>query len=67
MPRTYRTIQGDMWDGIVYRLGRKETDLHHLLAANPAHRMTVVFPAGVDLVIPDFPKPKTALPPWKAK
>ena len=65
MPSSYTTIQGDMWDGICVRLGFAETDMHYLLEANPGHRLTVVFSAGVTLVVPDIPDPEPELPAWK--
>ena len=66
--RKYRTIQGDNWDMIAFRVykgygGEKLTSA--LIDANPAHVMTVEFSAGVILDIPEvyIPAAKT-LPPW---
>ena len=70
--RTYTTSQGDMWDRIapkMYPLVGGEMQMHVLLAANPEYRDTVIFPANVQLTIPDVEKPPSAvnLPPWKRK
>ena len=69
MAANYRTIQGDAWDAIAYRLWGKEHLMHLLMAANPAHMDVLIFPAGVELVVPDLPATalttSTAeLPPW---
>ena len=67
MSTTYTTVQGDMWDSIAYRqLGdTRHTDV--LMRANMQHHKTIVFSAGVELVIPDVAQAPTAndLPPWK--
>ena len=66
--RKYRTIQGDTWDLIAFREysgygGEKLTS--ELIAANPEHIDTVIFPAGVELVIPEANVPMSkSLPPW---
>lgn len=66
MRKTYTTIQGDMWDLIAKRLYDDEAVLNVLLAANPAYIDTVVFPAGVVLVVPEYTAPVTSiLPPWR--
>ena len=43
----YVTVQGDMWDGISYKIygDVKFTDV--LIGANPQHRNVYVFSAGV--------------------
>jgi len=69
MAGKYRTIQGDAWDAIAYRLWGKEHLMHFLLAANPAHMDVLTFPAGVELIVPDLPAAAVAttpaeLPPW---
>jgi phage tail protein X len=65
--RTYTTVQGDMWDLIAYKVLGSESYMAELIDANPAHRETVIFPANVQLVIPDVNTTQTpsALPPWK--
>ena len=66
--RKYRTIQGDTWDMIAFKVyeglgGEKLTSA--LIDANPEVISTVIFPAGVMLEVPEvyIPAPKT-LPPW---
>ena len=64
--KTYRTVQGDTFDGIAWRLWDREHLAHHLVEANPAHADVLVFDPGVAIVIPDI-KPDTTvedLPPW---
>lgn len=66
MKKTYTTSQGDMWDLIAKRLYDDEAALNVLLQANPAYIDTVVFPAGVVLVVPEYTAPVTSiLPPWR--
>ncbi|RNB72179.1 tail protein X [Brevibacillus panacihumi] len=65
--RTYTTIQGDMWDLIAYKMLGSEYYMTDLIDANPDHRDTVIFPANVELIIPDVDTVQTpnTLPPWK--
>ncbi|CCY40063.1 uncharacterized protein BN480_01322 [Firmicutes bacterium CAG:124] len=62
----YTTIAGDMWDGIAYKTLGDEAYTDRIMKANPQHRRTVVFPAGITLDIPDAEARVSAdLPPWK--
>lgn len=66
MPRTYTTISGDVWDMIAKEQlgGERYTSL--LMQANPEHLNTVVFSAGVSLVLPEITTPiPESLPPWR--
>ena len=66
MPRTYTTISGDVWDMIAKEqlCGERYTSL--LMQANPEHLNTVVFSAGVSLVLPEVTTPiPESLPPWR--
>lgn len=55
-----------MWDAIALARMGSEMHMARLIAANSEHRETVIFSAGVELVIPDAEKrTETALPPWK--
>nr|DAQ12844.1 MAG TPA: hypothetical protein [Caudoviricetes sp.] len=66
MPRTYTTISGDVWDMIAKEQlgGERYTSL--LMQANPEHLDTVVFSAGVSLVLPEVTTPiPESLPPWR--
>lgn len=68
MPRIYKTIQGDTWDLIAFKLYRDlggEGLCDKLISANTKYINTVIFPAGCELVIPDIDIPKVnTLPPW---
>lgn len=64
--KTYRTVQGDMWDSIAYSQmgGTNYTD--QLMNANQRYREYYIFPAGILLTIPDTVEPASdSLPPWK--
>ena len=66
MSRTYTTISGDVWDMIAKEQlgGEQYTSL--LMRANPEHLNTVVFSAGVSLVLPEVTTPiPESLPPWR--
>ena len=66
MPRTYTTISGDVWDMIAKEQlgGERYTSL--LMQANPEYLNTVVFSAGVSLVLPEVTTPiPESLPPWR--
>lgn len=66
MTRSYKTVQGDMWDVIAKMVYGTETGMTKLLEANEAYRDIVVFPAGIELKIPDYEPPKEErLPPWR--
>ncbi|MGM9562133.1 MAG: tail protein X [Phascolarctobacterium sp.] len=66
MLKTYKTIQGDMWDSIAYSLYGTEKAMNVLLEANQQYRNIVVFPAGVLLAVPDYTEPvNNTLPPWR--
>lgn len=62
----YRTVQGDMWDLIAYKVYGQEQNFPLIMEANPEHIKTVIFGAGVLLDIPDTPvETSGSLPPWK--
>ncbi|GEB35311.1 tail protein X [Brevibacillus parabrevis] len=65
--KLYHTIQGDIWDLIAFKALGSEEHMAALIEANPAHRETVIFSAGVQLTIPDVVTVDTpdTLPPWK--
>ncbi|MCX4373611.1 MAG: tail protein X, partial [Dysosmobacter sp.] len=52
MSKTYRTIQGDMWDKIAYEQMGSVLYTDQLIKANADHAAVVIFPAGVVLTIP---------------
>lgn len=62
----YHTIQGDTWDGISFKLYGDTRFSVNLMVANPEQLGTVIFRAGVTLLIPDIPVEQSeSLPPWK--
>lgn len=63
---TYTTKQGDMWDLISYNLFESTGAVIPLMQANPEHSATFIFPAGVELNVPDFDEIQTpeVVPPW---
>ena len=64
MAKTYRTVQGDMWDSIAKIL--YESGMTKLLEANGDYADIVVFQSGITLVVPDWEAPKTSRrPPWR--
>lgn len=66
MVKTYTTIQGDMWDTVAKKLYGDEATLNVLLGANQRYADIVVFPAGVELNVPEYTAPVTSmLPPWR--
>lgn len=68
MPKTYTTIQGDMWDIISKKNYGSEKFVDVLIEANYEHRETIFFAAGVVLTIPDVDtsqRDSRNLPPWK--
>lgn len=63
----YKTVQGDMWDSIAYKLYGDVNRVDVLIAANPQYRKIYIFSAGIELEIPDIEENMTpnGLPPWK--
>jgi len=63
---TYTTISGDEWDMICFKHYGNEHLMHEVMNANPEHMHIVVFPAGIQLNMPDVVTEQTAtdLPPW---
>ncbi|MNO28831.1 Phage Tail Protein X [compost metagenome] len=63
---TYRTIQGDTWDGIAYKVTGSEMMMTRLMQANPEHTETVIFSADIVLNIPEIDAAASGtLPPWR--
>lgn len=66
MPSVYTTIQGDTWDIIAFKTVGDEYLMSEIIDANLDHRETVIFSAGVTLIIPDTEVTESQpLPPWK--
>ncbi len=66
--KTYRTVQGDAFDGIARRIWGREHMARLIIEANPAHADVLVFGPGTILSIPDAQPDTTVedLPPWYA-
>lgn len=66
MPKTYRTIAGDVWDLIAFKTLGASRHVETLINANRKHLDTFIFRAGIELMIPDVDTTKRAkLPPWR--
>ncbi|WP_301956567.1 tail protein X [uncultured Dialister sp.] len=66
MSSKYRTVQGDMWDSIAKNCYGSELGMNALIEANHRYIDIVVFPAGIELTVPDYSKPETSnFPPWR--
>lgn len=60
----YRTVQGDMWDGIAFKIYGDARFLTLLLNANPAHAAVSVFSGNIVLNVPELPTDiSSSLPP----
>ena len=68
MSDTYTTKQGDTWDSISYAMLGSEGYMDKLMLLNPQHVNRLIFPAGIELVLPTITrteKDRSNLPPWK--
>ncbi|WP_031475111.1 tail protein X [Agathobaculum desmolans] len=64
--KTYTTVQGDMWDSIAFRQMGSVDYMDQLINANLKYHAYYIFPAGIELIIPDIVIPVSEyLPPWK--
>ena len=64
--KKYTSISGDTWDKIAHSQLGDAMLKDKLMNANRRHRFIFIFPAGVELIIPDVPPPIAAgLPPWR--
>ncbi len=64
--RTYKTMQGDMWDAIAFRELGSESHTAALMRENLQHIDMYSFPAGIVLLLPDVGEQNSGeLPPWK--
>lgn len=63
----YKTVQGDMFDGIAFKTLGDEKYKDIIMRANPEHIGTYIFRGGVELTIPDVDTitSEDDLPPWK--
>jgi len=62
----YKTVSGDTWDLISFKLYGDYSQLDELINANPDHTDVFIFPSGIDLIIPDRAERfDQSVPPWK--
>ena len=61
----YKTIAGDSWDLIAYRVLGSEKYAPDLINANPEHIATFIFKAGEELNIPEIKVTTEPILPWQ--
>ncbi|WP_410495818.1 tail protein X [Cellulosilyticum sp. ST5] len=62
----YITVQGDTWDFISFKVYDNEHYIDILISANPSYMNITIFPANIELVIPEIELERVdTLPPWK--
>ena len=62
----YTTINGDTFDKIALDFYGEENYSTFIMQLNPDHIRTVIFEAGIELLIPKINiSNKSTLPPWK--
>lgn len=64
----YVTQSGDMWDKIAHDILGSEQQMGKLIGANPDLIDCVIFPAGIEIQIPEIDDTQTdiELPSWRA-
>lgn len=66
MPKTYRTVAGDVWDMIAHKALGSTRHTERLINANRDKIETFIFKAGVELTLPQIETTQvTRLPPWR--
>lgn len=67
MARIYTTVDGDTFDALALEFYDEEKLASAIIQANPDYCDTLIFSAGVELIIPEqiaVAMPET-LPPWR--
>lgn len=62
---TYKTISGQTWDMISKEVYGTELNVGALMEANPKLLDIFIFPADIELTIPEVDEENTDLPPWR--
>jgi phage tail protein X len=65
---TYTTVSGDMWDSISYKIFGTCNYTDKIIDANRDFINTFIFPANVELNLPDIEPEKkrsASCPPWR--
>lgn len=62
----YTTIAGDTFDSIALEFYGEENYSVFIMQLNPDYIQTIIFDAGIELIIPQInSEEKSTLPPWK--
>lgn len=51
---SYRTVQGDTWDSIAFKVYGDEMKMDRLIGANTEYLEMVIFPANIMLNVPEL-------------
>ena len=68
MPDSYVTVQGDKWDLIAHQQLGDTRHMNKLMAASPQCLDYYIFPAGIELQLPEIDPEQaglSSLPPWR--
>ena len=67
MPKIHTTVMGDTFDALALWYYNDEKQASTIIQANLDHCDTLIFEAGVSLVIPDAATitPPETMPPWR--
>ena len=60
----YKTVSGDTWDLISYKVYGFEMYINELMEANTKYRKVLVFNEGVEIICPDIKSKASTAPPW---
>ena len=68
--KIYKTVSGDTWDLISYKLYGSELYFHQLMRANINLLSIAVFDSNIPIIVPEIDVSnnnvdKSKLPPWK--
>lgn len=64
----YKTVQGDTWDAVALDFYNDEYKASLLMQANPDVIDTLIFDAGIKLIVPVVEQETSdTLPPWKRR
>lgn len=66
MPNNHTTSSGETWDMIAYNIYGNSKLAGDIIQANLKYSEYVIFPAGIELILPDISDVKeVVLPPWR--
>lgn len=67
--RVYRTVNGDTWDLVAYKVYGSEKYFHKLIRANLNLIDVSIFSSNIPIICPEIIEPEikdlSKLPPWK--